>query len=85
MNPGNNASLSLKCGFDPVRIASIERFCSFLKDTPNFFFQEIRVKLVKELTSLEETWGEYRSIDSCSIPVKVKENNLKALSQAQIL
>ena len=67
MNLGNNPSLCLKCGFDPSRIPSIERFSSFLKDTPNFFFQEIRVKLVKELISLEEISGEYLSIDFCSI------------------
>jgi len=77
INLRNNPSLCLKCGFDPSRIPSIERFSSFLKDTPNFFFQEIRVKLVKELINLEEISGEYLSIDSCSIPVRVKENNLK--------
>jgi len=77
VNLRNNPSLCLKSGFDPLRIPSIERFSSFLKDTPNFFFQKIRVRLVKELISLEGISGKYLSIDSCSIPVRVKKNNLK--------
>jgi len=63
------------CGFKsfPCR----ERFSSFLKDTPNRFFQDIREKLVLELIKTKEIKGKYVSTDSCPLKSPVRENNLK--------
>ncbi len=56
---------------------SIERFSSFLRDTPNQVLQVARESLVKELISLGQIQGRYISADSCPIKANVKENNLK--------
>lgn len=64
------------CGFKsfPHR----ERFSSFLKNTPNEFFQNnIRIPLVKDLISIGEVSAQYLSTDSCPVKSPVKENNLK--------
>ena len=63
------------CGFSSF--PSIERFSSFLKDTPNQVLQVVRENLVKELKSLGQIQGRYVSADSCPIKANVKENNLK--------
>ena len=63
------------CGFSSF--PSIERFSSFLKDTPNQIFQVTRENLAKELIGLSQINGRYISADSCPIKANVKENNLK--------
>jgi len=63
------------CGFSSF--PSIERFSSFLKDTPNQVLQVTREALVKELISSGQIQGRYISVDSCPIKANVKENNLK--------
>lgn len=63
------------CGFNSF--PSIERFSSFLKDTPNQFLQAVRESLVRELISCGCISGRYISADSCPIKANVKENNLK--------
>lgn len=68
-------ALAQVCGFNSF--PSKERFSSFLKDTPNQFFQSIRKNLVKELLSLNEISGKCISIDSCPVISPVKQNNLK--------
>lgn len=67
--------LAQACGFKSF--PSKERFSSFLKDTPNQFFQSIRERLVLELIKLKEISGKYISTDSCPIKSPVRENNLK--------
>lgn len=52
-----------------------ERFSSFIRDTPNEFFQSIRETIVHELVSLGEITGKYLSCDNCPIFAHVKENN----------
>jgi len=74
---GDNPSITLKCGLDPSRIPSVERFSSFLRNTSNTLLQTIRNSLVKELISLGEISTQTLSIDSYPIPANVKENNLK--------
>ena len=70
-----HAGVAQVCGFKsfPCR----ERFSSFLKDTPNQFFQTIREKLVLELINLNEISGKCISTDSCPVKAPVIENNLK--------
>lgn len=73
----NNPSLCLKCGFDPFHLPSVERFSSFLKDTPSIFFKRIEAELVKKLIDSRVVSGRYLTIDACPVPVQCKENNLK--------
>lgn len=54
-----------------------ERFSSFVRDTPNKFFQSIRETMVHELISLGEITGKYLSCDNCPIFANVKENNFR--------
>ncbi len=68
-------ALAQVCGFKSF--PSKERFSSFLRDTPNQFFQSIRENLVKELFGLKEISGKYISTDSCPIISPLKQNNLK--------
>ena len=63
------------CGFHSF--PSIERFSSFLKDTPNDVFQRVRIYLVKELLRLKQIKGQFISADSCPIKANVKQNNPK--------
>lgn len=73
-----NPSAALRCGFDITKpTPSVERFSDFLISTANSQLEEIRIRLVKELIELKIISGSYLSIDSCPIPAKVKENNLK--------
>jgi len=77
-----NQTLSAKCGFDPLKAApSVERFSSFLRDTPNQTLQMIRIHLVKQLALAGEITFTYLSGDSCSILANVKENNLKTIAR----
>lgn len=54
-----------------------ERFSSFIRDTPNKFFQAIRESIIHELISLGEITGRYLSCDNCPIFAPVKENNFR--------
>jgi hypothetical protein len=73
-----NSTISITCGLDPSKpIPSVERFSSFLNDTPNSSLQNIRIDLVKQLALTEEITFKYLSADSCPIKANVKENNLK--------
>jgi transposase len=71
----NHPQVAQICGFSSF--PSIERFSSFLKDTPNQILQTVRETLVKELVKLSQISGRYISVDSCPIKANVKENNLK--------
>jgi len=74
----DNPSAAHRCGFDISKSTpTVERFSSFLRDTDNKALQKIKIDLVHELINLKVISGEYLSIDSCAIPAKVKENNLK--------
>lgn len=75
-------NLSATCGLDPSKpIPSVERFSSFLHDTPNSSLQNIRIDLVKQLISAGEITFKYLSSDSCPIEANVKENNLKTIAR----
>lgn len=77
-----NPSLSQKCGFDPLKpIPPVERFSSFMRDTPNQKIQSIRLQLVSELIAASVITGKYMAIDSCNILANVRENNLKTSAQ----
>jgi hypothetical protein len=74
----DNPSAALRCGFNISKSTpTVERFSSFLRDTDNKELQKIRISLINELINLKIISGKYLSIDSCAIPAKVKENNLK--------
>ena len=74
----DNPSAALRCGFDISKpLPTVERFSSFLRDTDNKDLEKIRVSLVHDLITLKIISGNYLSIDSCPIPAKVKENNIK--------
>lgn len=73
----DNPNLALMFGFHPLSLPCVENFSAFLQDTSNPLFQEIKDSLVTELIDLKEIKGTYLSFDSCNIPAKVKENNLK--------
>lgn len=77
-NLNENPSAALCCGLDiHDAIPSVERFSSFLKDTPNKEFTQIRNHLVHQLIEFKAIEGKFLSIDSCPILANVKENNLK--------
>jgi hypothetical protein len=71
----NYPQVAQVCGF--ASFPSIERFSSFLKDTPNLVLAVTRDNLVRELIALGQIQGRYISCDSCPIKANVKENNLK--------
>ncbi|MBC8458662.1 MAG: transposase [Deltaproteobacteria bacterium] len=74
----NNPSAAIRCGFNILKpLPSVERFSEFLRDKNNNALQKIRIQLVHELISMGLIRGNYLSIDSCPLPAKVKENNLK--------
>lgn len=74
----DNPSAVLCCGFDLRElILSVERFSSFLKETPNKELTQIKNQLVHQLIELKTIEGKSLSIDSCPILANVKENNLK--------
>jgi len=55
----------------------VERFSSFLKDTSTSFFKRIETQLIKKLIEREIASGKYLTIDACSVPIKLRENNLE--------
>lgn len=74
----NNPSAAIRCGFNILKpLPSVERFSEFLRNKNNNELQKIRIQLIHELTSRGVIRGNYLSIDSCQLPAKVKENNLK--------
>ena len=73
-----NPSAAIRCGFNILKpLPSVERFSEFLRDKNNDALQKIRIHLVQELISTGTIKGNYLSIDSCPMPAKVKQNNLK--------
>jgi hypothetical protein len=75
-------NISATCGLDLSKpIPSVERFSSFLHDTPNSSLQNIRIHLVKQLVLTGEITFKYLSADSCPIEANVKENNLKTIAR----
>lgn len=73
-----NPYLYAACGFDPLRpIPPVERFSSFLNNTPNTKLKVIMHKLVVALINAKIIKNQTLAIDSCPVPVLVKENNLK--------
>jgi len=73
-------NLAFKLGFLPSKpLPSVERFSSFLRDTPNESLQSIREHLVRKLIMLGEITGKFVSTDSCPVAANVKENNLKTI------
>lgn len=78
LDPSNNPSAASKCGFDILKsFPSLERFSSFLRDTPNESLQRVRIDLILKLIQLGIISGRYLCIDSYHIFANVKENNLK--------
>jgi hypothetical protein len=67
--------LAQLCGFESS--PSKERFSSFLKDTPNQFFQSVREFLIRQLIKTRIISGQFVSTDSCPVFANVKQNNLK--------
>ena len=79
----DNPNLALMLGFHPLHLPCVENFSAFLQDTENSIFQRVKDSLVTNLISLKEVKGTYLSFDSCNIPVKVRENNLKTSVKAR--
>jgi len=75
----DNPRLATTCGLLPNKSLNslVERLSSFLKDTPNSLMQPIKINLVNQLIQIKEISGTFLSIDSASVPVVVRENNLK--------
>lgn len=74
-NPPILAALS----FDPYQLPpSLERFSSFLADTPHVLLETIRTQLVRTLLDAGVIKGRHLGLDSCPIASWVRENNLKA-------
>jgi hypothetical protein len=74
----NNPSAAIRCGFNILKpLPSVERYSEFLRDKDHAALQLIRIQLIHELISMRLIRGKFLSIDSCPMPVQVKENNLK--------
>jgi hypothetical protein len=56
---------------------SLERFSSFLADTPSDCFQSIRIQLTQNLLQAGIFKGRHLGLDSCPVASWVRENNLK--------
>jgi hypothetical protein len=73
-----NPSLVEAVGLDPFAACpSVERFSSWLRDTPNETLQELRVALVRRLIAASVVQGKVVALDSAPVSAPVKENNLK--------
>ncbi len=71
-------ALAAAVGFDPYQEpASLERFSSFLADTPHGCFETIRLELARHLLQAGALPARHLGFDSCPIPAWVRENNLK--------
>lgn len=76
----NNHPVAVALGFCPTRrMPSVERFSSFLRKTPNGKLQQVRRALVDSLVSEGVVPARILTLDSCPIPVQVKENNPKVM------
>lgn len=74
----NNPSICQTLGFNLYKAPpSIERFSQFLRETPNDFFQNIRIQLVQTLLKENVITGKHLVMDSCPILANARENNLK--------
>jgi hypothetical protein len=75
----NNNPTILEClGGNPLKpVPTIERFSHFMRDTDNLRLQSVRVALVRSLMAEGIVNGEEIALDSCSVPSRVRENNLK--------
>jgi len=79
-------NLAFKLGILPSKlIPSVERFSSFLRDTPNKILESIREDLIFNLISVGEISGKFVSTDSCPVFAHVKENNLKTIVKDRFL
>lgn len=73
-----NPPMLAALGFDPYQPPpSVERFSSFLADTPHDSFQTIRTQLARNLLDSGVIGGHHLGLDSCPIASWVRENNLK--------
>lgn len=73
-----NPPILAAVGFDPYQEPpSLERFSSFLADTPHAQFETVRTQLVQSLLELGAIAGRHLGLDSCPIASWVRENNLK--------
>lgn len=73
-----NPSLVDSLGMDPLHGSPpVERFSSFLRDTPNASLQAVRLALVQALIQEGVIGGTGLAIDSCPVIAPVRENNLK--------
>ena len=73
-----NPSLLECLGMNPLLGSPpVERFSSFLRDTPNAALQEVRLALARALMDEGVIQGKGLAIDSCPVIAPVRENNLK--------
>lgn len=74
----DNPPIMAALGFNPYqKPPSLERFSSFLSDSPHYILQNIRAELTQTLIDLGVISGTHVGFDSCPIASWVKENNLK--------
>ena len=65
-------------GFDPYQPPpSLERFSSFLSDTPHDVLEKVRIQLTQNLLQSGALPARHLGFDSCPIASWVRENNLK--------
>ncbi len=65
-------------GLDPYQLPpSVERFSTFLADTPHDWLQTIRTQLTQDLLRAGVMRGRHLGLDSCPVASWVRENNLK--------
>lgn len=75
---GNNPSINAALGFDPLKAPpSVERLSRFLRDTPNERLSEVHHRLGERLIEVGAINPTVLAIDSCPVPARVKENNMK--------
>jgi len=73
-----NPPILAALGFDPYQSPpSVQRFSSFLADTPHAGFEAIRIELTRRLVQAGVIQGHHLGLDSCPIASWVRENNLK--------
>lgn len=74
MNPG----LLDAIGLDPLHGSPpVERFSSFIRDTPHSVLQQVRLPLVRALIEEGIIRGHVLAMDSCPVIAPLRENNLK--------
>lgn len=75
---GENFSVAEAIGWDPMRAPPpVERFSKWLRATDNAHLQTVRVALLEQLDLAGAVEGKIVALDSCAIPVAVRENNWK--------